>query len=148
MNSLAGTLEQQIGYTPDVLRILRIGLIVVDERECVLVWNDWMQEASGIQSVDAIQQPLSALFPAIANSRFHHALQNALASGYPSVLSNALNNVPLPLVLNDGQAMQQAIQIIPFSLPQGTRGAVVQITDVSAARTREEMIRISRSAED
>ena len=141
MNSLAGTLEQQIGYTPDVLRILRIGLIVVDERECVLVWNDWMQEASGIQSVDAIQQPLSALFPAIANSRFHHALQNALASGYPSVLSNALNNVPLPLVLNDGQAMQQAIQIIPFSLPQGTRGAVVQITDVSAARTREEMIR-------
>ncbi|HYD33481.1 MAG TPA: EAL domain-containing protein [Methylophilaceae bacterium] len=141
MVQLLGPPELQISLATNILRILPVGLLVVDSQQSVLVWNEWMESASGINEKDALGKPFASLFPNIKYGRFHLALMNALETGCPSVLSNVLNNGPLPLFFGSKNLMQQSIHIVPFLNSSNERCALIQVMDVSSARKREETIR-------
>jgi diguanylate cyclase (GGDEF)-like protein/PAS domain S-box-containing protein len=141
MVQLLGPPELQISLAVNILRILPVGLIVVDSEQSVLVWNEWIETASGIKEEDALGEPFASLFPHIQYGRLHLAILNALETGCPSVLSNALNNGPLPLFFGSKNLMQQSIHIVPFLSSSQERCALIQVMDVSSARKREETIR-------
>jgi diguanylate cyclase (GGDEF)-like protein/PAS domain S-box-containing protein len=141
MVQLLGPPELQIDLAVNILKILPVGLIVVDSNQSVLVWNEWVEEASGIKEKNALGAPFSSLFPHIEYGRLHLALLNALETGCPSILSNALNNGPLPLFFGTKNLMQQSIHIVPFFNSNKERCALIQVMDVSSARKREDTIR-------
>ncbi|MES1982610.1 MAG: EAL domain-containing protein [Pseudomonadota bacterium] len=135
--------ERHAYLAAEVLKVLPVGLIVVDSTEQILVWNEWLEDASGISQQQALNLKLSELFPEIKNGRLYTAIYTALETGYPSLLSNSLNNSPLPLYLDvphEKCPIQQAIQVIALNLPDATRCAVIQISDVTSARVREDTI--------
>jgi diguanylate cyclase (GGDEF)-like protein/PAS domain S-box-containing protein len=135
--------ERHAYLSAEVLRVLPLGMIVVDSKERILIWNEWMETASGISRQQALNRPLSEIFPEIKSSRLYTAIYTALETGYPSFLSNTLNNSPLPLYLdirNEKSPIQQAVQVIALDLPGATRYSIIQITDVTSARVREDTI--------
>jgi len=141
MAELIGPAELKVSLATNILKVLPVGLMVVDDQQTILVWNQWMENASGIREVHAVGKQFTSLFPDIQYGRLHTALLNALENGCPSVLSNALNNGPLPLFYGVKNLMEQSIHIVPFKNHAGERCALIQVMDVSSARKREDTIR-------
>jgi len=141
MADLVGPTELKVSLATNILKVMPVGLMVVDTEQVVLVWNQWMENASGIKEAQAVGKPFTSLFPDIQYGRLHSALLNALETGCPSILSNALNNGPLPLFYGTKNLMEQSIHIVPFKNHQGQRCALIQVMDVSSARKREDTIR-------
>lgn len=139
--ALFGPPELKISLASNILKILPVGLIVVDAEQKILVWNQWIETAAGIKEADALGKPFTSLFPHIQYGRLHTALLSALETGCPSVLSNALNNGPLPLYYGFKNLMEQSVHIVPFRNHEQERCALIQIMDVSSARKREDTIR-------
>jgi diguanylate cyclase (GGDEF)-like protein/PAS domain S-box-containing protein len=141
MSDLVGPVELKVSLATNILKVMPVGLMVIDSGQVVLVWNQWMENASGIREVHAVGKQFTSLFPDIQYGRLHNALLNALETGCPSVLSNALNNGPLPLFYGPKNLMEQSIHIVPFKNHEGERCALIQVMDVSSARKREDTIR-------
>lgn len=126
---------------------INLGLILLDDRGQVKMWNDWIARHSGIPADFATGQPLEALFPDGLNASFRTALKNALSHKLPIVLSNALHRSPLPLyplpVTAKSQArIQQSITITPVAAPDGQHMCLIQVTDASMSVKRERVLKL------
>lgn len=126
---------------------INLGLILLDDKGQVKMWNDWIARHSGIPADFATDQPLEALFPDGLNAAFRTALKNALTHKLPIVLSNALHRSPLPLyplpVTAKTQArIQQSITITPVAAPNGGHLCLIQVTDASMSVKRERVLKL------
>jgi len=90
----------------DVIDNIDCGLIVLNSSGSVILWNNWMQNSSGISTKDAQGKPLSKLFPNL-NSTFLHAIEQCL-----------LNNAAIPQPLYT--------QLLPLDSPAATTHSTVQ----------------------
>lgn len=125
-----------------VVGAAKIGLVLIDKHKDVLLWNDWMAETSGITGAEAQGKSLPALFGQVPE-RLDAALDAALNYGMASILSHAINGSPLPLYpegQRDKPPLHQQIELRSLRLPDGSRGCLIQIQDVSSDVQRADLL--------
>jgi len=137
-----------------VLNALNIGIIEIDESRRVCFWNNWVAAKSGIPPESAVGRRLTEIFPGLAKTVLDEAIESAIASGLPSVLSHNLHRRLLPLQGGGGSREEPLDHFITVQPLQGTaqRSCVIQIVDVTATVRREkrlsEMARYNRTLFD
>ena len=129
-----------------VFNACEVGMIVLDSNRRIVLWNAWMAKASGIPHEEALGMRLDALFPQLVGTRVQPAVQNALQHGLAALLSQTLHKAPFPLYRThaehrEGTRMQQMVMVKPIDLPNMPRHCLVQITDVTSAAEREQLLR-------
>ena len=123
-----------------------IGYIILDKDTRVLVWNKWMERASGRLQSDALNHPLAEIFPEIRDSRLEDAISNALERGMAGLLSAKLHRAP-PLTLRRGDGgiaclTNPVIILRPLSgIEVNRHGCLIQIIDETNSATREKTLR-------
>ena len=122
---------------------LNTGIILVDSKGHVLLWNDWMSRHSGVDSEQILNYHLSDAFSETLPKSFIAAINRALSSRLPVVLSNALHKFPLPLfsTAGSGERISQSIVLSPLKQAQGELICLIQVTDSSTSIKREKMLR-------
>ncbi len=129
-----------------VIDAIDIGTLVLDADQRIVLWNRWMSQHSGVFSAETLERNFFDLFPEQRDKRLESAIVQALRNNLPSLLSQTLNRWPLPLYANKGAAekgerMQQQITVTPLNLPGNERYCMVQVSDVTAAVQRENLLR-------
>ncbi|WP_207485466.1 sensor histidine kinase [Arenibaculum pallidiluteum] len=81
------------------------GILVLDTAYEVVHWNSCLERLSGISSREVVGVRLWDLFPEMAGSQFRRAVDEALSSGVPSLLSHALHPALFPLRHRDGRPL-------------------------------------------
>ncbi|MCK5190429.1 MAG: diguanylate cyclase, partial [Methylococcales bacterium] len=117
-----------------------LGLIVLDSDFHVVNWNPWFSRYCDIEINKVIGKSLVDIFPVLEKSSVQRATRSAIENGMTSVVSHTLNRKPFPLKNGSDQAIQQQILVKPFLLENQQRYCLIQITDVSAAVTREKQL--------
>lgn len=143
------TLEVQLARLKSVLKAVRVGLIVLDSQERVVLWNQWMVQHSFCSQESVLGKSFVELYPELANGRAHNAIKGALKDNFASLISQTLNKATFPLFASPddrlvGTRIQQAVQVMPIELPSNLPlqpHCLVQITDVSMAVAREKQLR-------
>jgi diguanylate cyclase (GGDEF)-like protein len=138
--------DTELPLVKSVLRTVKLGAIVFDAEQRVVLWNRWMEQHSGLPADLTLDKAFVDLFPGMAHGRIHVAIREALANNFPSLLSQTLNKAPFPLYSTatdaaNGVRMQQAVQIMPIEVSDSPRHCLVQIADVSMAVMRERQMR-------
>ena len=137
---------QSLPLLQGVIDCIDVGTLVLDANERVVLWNRWMGQHSGVLDAEALERNFFDLFPEQRDKRLETAIGQALRSNLPSLLSQTLNRWPLPLYANKaaaakGERMQQQITVTPLNLAGGERYCLVQVSDVTAAVQRENLLR-------
>jgi diguanylate cyclase (GGDEF)-like protein len=131
-----------------VMSTLKIGAIVLNATQEVILWNLWMEKHSGFGASQVLGKNLFDLFPELSQGRILSAVLQALQkNSFPSVVSQKLNKAPFPLYSHfpveesmKHERMQQAVEVIPLRLADMPRHCLIQIADVSAAVGREKLL--------
>ena len=128
-----------------VLDACESGVVVIDERRCIVLWNAWMASHARIAPETACGCSLQEVFPEAANGRIAGALSQALDEGMSALLSPRMNAAPLPLYAEtddeDDAPLQQLIAVKPLTLAGGRRLCVMHVFDVTASVVRERALR-------
>ncbi len=122
------------------------GILVLDCNLKILVWNNWLVQASGIASKHIRGKSLKDVIPALEDSYLLEAIIQALATGLPSVLTPKLNKFPLPLYRDpldkEKHSFPQNIHVLAIRAgADNERYCLVHISDVSSAIQRESQLR-------
>uniref|UniRef100_E6QQH3 Diguanylate cyclase n=1 Tax=mine drainage metagenome TaxID=410659 RepID=E6QQH3_9ZZZZ len=127
---------------------VKFGLILIDEKGEILLWNQWMVKHSGISVDAAINRPIQSLFHEgiTPSPSFRTAIKNALSYKLPIVLSAALHQSPLPLyaspvAAHEQNRMHQSITISPINWDEHTHRFLIQIVDASIHVKRERVLK-------
>ncbi|MFQ5469649.1 MAG: PAS domain S-box protein [Gammaproteobacteria bacterium] len=123
------------------------GIIVLDRDKKIAFWNNKMVSWTGIQSTEIFEKNLFEIFPETKNGRIEDAINLALDSGYPSLISKALNKNQFRLYssrnkngLNEtGEIISQSILIKRVCFDE-TECCFIQITDITANINREKVL--------
>ncbi|CAN5258625.1 diguanylate cyclase [soil metagenome] len=139
-------LDGQLHLINSVLRAVKVGLIVLDSDQRVVLWNQWMEHHSHLRADGVTGRQFTDVFPDMADGRTHAAIKAALADNFASLISQTLNKTPFPLFSSNsdevsGVRIQQAVQVIPIEVAALPRHCLVQITDVSMAVARDKKLR-------
>lgn len=129
-----------------VIDCIDVGALVLDANHCIVLWNRWMSQHAGVLSAETLERNFFDLFPEQRDKRLDTAINQALNSNMPALLSQTLNRWPLPLysskaAAEKGERMQQQITVTPLNLANSERYCLLQVTDVSAAVQRESLLR-------
>lgn len=146
-NRLAFTGKAGEGIAEEILDSITSGLILVDDKGKVLLWNDWIAKHSGIPAEFALDHLLESLFPEGLTAPFKTAIRNALSHKLPIILSNALHRSPLPLyplpvTRHEQDRMQQSIAITPIVIGEGKYYCLIQVTDATLSIRRERVLKL------
>lgn len=134
-----------------VLHTVDIGIMVLDEEERMLFWNEWMERYLATDISLFKDKFFSEIFPELENSRVHNSIKSAIKLRYPSFMSQSLNQTPFPLFqekedeLVSENRIHQSIYILPISL-DGHRYALIQVSNVTEIVFREKMLREQKMA--
>ena len=136
----------RLGVLEGVLSKLNMGAIVLDHERRVVVWNCWMEHFSGQKGADVLGQDLFQLFPELQGKRMESAVRQALGDNFPSVLSQTLHKAPFALYASAAaraadERLQQAVAVTPLEVASLARLCLIQISDVSVAVNREQLLR-------
>lgn len=126
-----------------VLGLVQLGMMVVDDQQRIVLWNQWLASHSGLSAHRVLGQPVCEVFAELRGQRFEQALHSAMQSRLPQQLSPGLNRSPLPLYPSGtwgGERIEQAIVLTPFSEGK-QRYCLVQVSDISTAVGREKQLR-------
>lgn len=134
-----------ISLADGVLDTVDVGLILLDAASDVLLWNAWMEHASGLAGDATLGRTLWSLFPTQRETRLYDAVQEALELGTSSLLSYTLNPRLFPLRLPDGRPLLHGVVVRPLD-GGGTRTCLIQVNDVTALIERERLLRERRDA--
>lgn len=138
--------EYRLGMLESVLAAMNMGIVVLDGERRVLAWNTWLAQYSGQTGEAVIGQEFFAVCPDLKGKRIDSAIAQALRDNFPSVLSQTLHKAPFALYADaaaraTGERMQQTVAVTPLTVAGAARLCLIQISDVSAAVTRERLLR-------
>ena len=139
-------LDGRYGLIESVVQSVKVGAVVLDHEQRIVLWNRWMEEKSRISADIVLGQLFLDAFPDMLNGRTHAAIREALDNNFPSLISQTLNKAPFPLFSTAADVMsvsrmQQAVQVIPIEVAELPRHCLIQIIDVSTAVLREKQLR-------
>ncbi|MHA4866582.1 GGDEF domain-containing protein [Duganella sp. PWIR1] len=126
----------------DAFGSLNLGVLVVDARYRITLWNVWLAAHTGRSAAEALGQDFFEVFPDLQHHRVGVAIHQAICHNLPSLLSQSLHRSPFPLFADPaepGQRISQAITITPLGGDE--RHCMIQINDVSTAVRREALLR-------
>ncbi|MEO5349061.1 MAG: response regulator [Magnetococcus sp. YQC-3] len=128
------------------LDITVVGTIILDPDQKIIFWNDWMERGSRIPAERVMQRPLLEIFPELAQTRISRAIESALNTGLPTVLSHRLTPTPFPLFTASEQTdasnrMSQMVAIKAIRDSEETRHCLIQIQDITSTVSREQTLR-------
>ncbi|WP_295958839.1 GGDEF domain-containing protein [Rhodoferax sp.] len=129
---------------------LNTGLIVLNPRGEVLLWNAWVVRHSGIEAQTVLGRTLESVFANGLSLSFISALKNVLTYKLPVVLSNVLHRTPLPLyqrpedaAKGPQQRMPQSLTLVPVRYDSANADGflvMLQIADTSSFVKRERVL--------
>jgi PAS domain S-box-containing protein len=128
-----------------VIDAVDAGIVVMDLRRRILVWNRWIERASGIAASAAIECKLEEVFPTLEASPLLAAVSDALDSGASGVLSHRLHPALLPLCYRDGRPLFHKVTVTPLA-SNGQAYCLAQVDDVTNATRRESLLRDRQNA--
>jgi PAS domain S-box-containing protein len=120
------------------------GILILDGEHRVRHWNKCMERFSGLASGDVLDRPLWESFPALKHSLLRTAVEDALASGAPGVLSHTLHPSLFPLRCKDGRPMLHDVLVRQLSL-EGGPYCLLQVKDATERRHAQETLGRSRA---
>ena len=108
------------------------GIVATDGELRVTLWNQWLVEATGIDSATAMGRPLFEVVPSLVERGFHQYYAAALA-GEVKVLSHAFHRFVVPTAAGRAhpEQMPQAGRIVPLTADGVVVGTMTLIDDVS-----------------
>lgn len=132
---------QRLRMLESVLDATNQGMVVLDRDLRIVAWNRWMARHAHLDAAGVAGKNFFDILAPFDNKRVESAVHQAL-KGFPSVLSQSLNKSPLPLSIQPGgERIQQAIAVTPIDTPGMARHCLIQVSDVSAAVSRERLLR-------
>jgi diguanylate cyclase (GGDEF)-like protein len=134
------------GMLDSVFGVIDLGAVVLDHQRRVVLWNHWMSRHSGQAAGAVVGRDFFAVFPELRGRRLDSAVLQALRDNFPAVLSQTLHKAPIPLFANhaaraSGVRIQQAVAVRPLEVAGAPRHCLIQVSDVSAAVHREQLLR-------
>jgi diguanylate cyclase (GGDEF)-like protein len=134
------------GMLENVLGAIDLGAVVLDHERRVVLWNRWMARHSGRPPAEVLGRDFFSVFPELKGKRLDSAVLQALRNNFPAVLSQTLHKAPIPLFADraarlSGARIQQAVAVTPLEVADAARHCLIQVTDVSAAVHREQLLR-------
>ena len=124
-----------------------VGIIIVDDRRRIVLWNQWMGQRSGVPPEWAQHRTLIEVFPDLAQSPIAAAIEECLDRHQGNVLTSAHHKTLLPLlhegrIPGRGEPMAQIVVVKSLVLP-GHQGAtcLIQVFDVTNMAHRETLLR-------
>jgi PAS domain S-box-containing protein len=123
---------------------LDIGVIVIDERRCIVGWNDWIARVSGCARDAALGRTIGDLFPIVSDTRLPAVIEESFQFGASSILTHSLN-APLPLHGEGGAELLHNIIVRPIS-SNLANFCLLQVNDVTVSVTRERVLRERQNA--
>ena len=147
--SAASTSDHLLGQ---VLDQSENGLFLVDTHRRIVLWNEWMVQASSISRDGAIGHPFTEIFPSLRGKRIESVINAALDTRTASLLSRSLNKAIFPLYFSETgdekQRIEQSVIVKPIQ-SDGHDYCLIQITDVTPMVQREGVLRVlAKEAEE
>ena len=137
--------SDSIQHNSLVLDALDSGIVILGGDHRVLTWNVWMERATDVAQATLIGRSIWDAFPALLDTRFGDAINDALDAGASSILTHSLHAKLLPLHLPDGRPLLHDLIIRPLSSQSG-RHCLIQVKDVTVTVERERLLRERRDA--
>ena len=127
-----------------VFDALNVGIIILDRKSRVVVWNDWIAHATRKMAVSVRGTKFLDIFPELQATRLPLVIEEAFEIGSSSVLTHSLNKL---LPLRDESEREVLHNIIVRPLAFGAaQHCLLQIDDVTLAVTRERVLRERQNA--
>ena len=125
-----------------VVQTTDIGIIALAADGAVLLWNQWMERASGILATHTVGKSLTQIFPELADSRLQQAIGDAINNGRSALLSSAWNLYTLPLHQTEStdKRLLQSLIVKPIRIDNEAY-CVIEIFDVTNSNHREALLR-------
>ena len=124
------------------LNLVDCGLVVLDARQHIVLWNRWMTARSGRSAARVRGHGLFEVFGQLRGSRVEAAVLAALVENIATRVPQSQDRAPFPLREAgsfDGAPIDQAVLVTPF-LENGERCCLIEIRDVSGAAGRERQL--------
>lgn len=147
MNAVTLPTDKQLLLLSSVIDAARVGLVVLDADQRVVLWNRWMEQHARRPAADMVGRRLTELFPELEGGRLHLAVRGSLEHNLSSLISQTLNKAPFPLYPlhadtgGEAQRLDQAVQVMPLRFGDEARHCLIQVSDVSMAVARERQLR-------
>ncbi|MEM5535069.1 diguanylate cyclase [Neptuniibacter pectenicola] len=124
MNGTALDEIDDLHWTLGLIQNLEVGLVVVDRKACIKLWNGFMANHSGLPAQDVVGEKLFDKFPDLPTHWLHQKLETVFLLRNPAYISweqrpylfNFKNNRP---ITGYSKFMYQNITLIPLTSPTG-----------------------------
>ncbi len=126
------------------------GLLLLDAQSRIVFANKWFLTRARVFTNQITGHKLLDVFPVLGDGHFERALERAIRSGFPALLSQTLHPSPFPLYSPaapraNESLLRQSIHIVPMgpadTAEAGQRFTLIQISDVSPTVTRERLLK-------
>lgn len=134
-----------------LLRSLPVGVLLIDKQLRVLLWNQWLAEASSISAQDAEGQLLTELFPESDMRRFQRKVDQVLLLGNSSFYNAHVSDSPLTLtnfrqINSPYPFLRQNLTLSPVNEPGlPADWVVITILDATAEVRAKDMLAESKA---
>jgi C4-dicarboxylate-specific signal transduction histidine kinase len=118
------------------------GVILIDEYNTVVFWNEWLELKSKILKEDAIGKKYEDLFQNKVNPKAIKAIKNNIELGQSTILTDRFHLNIFPIYHNEKkqQLMNQKIKIRRIINSIGKKFCLIIINDTTASRARENFL--------
>jgi PAS domain S-box-containing protein len=124
---------------------LDIGLILLDRKQRVALWNGWFAAMCGVTSQAAFGRKFEELFPQGEFARLKSAISAAFESGVSSLLTHSLHPSLFPLKTRAGRTLIHDVMVSTVAYKSSTL-CLIQIVDVTVASGRDRILRERQNA--
>jgi diguanylate cyclase (GGDEF)-like protein len=121
------------------LNLVNCGVIVLDSKHRIVLWNSWMVPRSAYSATRVRERSLFDVFAELRGSRVESAVLAALTGDVATTIAQSESKCPFPLREAgsfDGARIEQAVSVTPFN-DGDERFCMIEIRDVSGAADRE-----------
>lgn len=129
-----------------VITSINAGIIVLAPDHSIVIWNEWMEQKSGVAKQQCLGSSIQKTFPGFNNKRFFSAIDQAINRGNSSTMAQSIDKAPLPLYSQkNGDERDLLPQVIDIK-PLGDRSnegyfCLIQINDVTSTVKCEQLLR-------
>jgi len=126
-----------MSYSHDIknrqyLDILPVGICIISSNLEISMWNEKLENWTGINAESVLNESLSDVAPAFSDPLIMERLKMAFAGGGPVILSYRFHPHMFPFPLeHQNEGRYQRTTIIPFDLSDEETNAMIVVEDVS-----------------
>jgi len=128
-----------------IVDAVNAGVIVLDARKRVVLWNQWIALSSGIAAETARGKALAEIFPDANVDILERAATSAIEAGASTLITHSLHPELLPLKTRAGAALVHDV-VVTAIVDGAERRCLIQLVDVTIAAKRERFLRDRQNA--